>query len=105
MAWLFKFVGMVILALAVIAAGAQMISGTEETSLGGIWFSAHNGSLNLTQAVIQRYIHPALWDPMLQWVLTTGTPLGLAMTGFVTFVVGRIFIQGTTKQDAPEEEA
>ncbi len=38
---------------------------------GEIWFTIHVGSLNLIQAITQRYIHPALWDPiiagMLQW--------------------------------------
>ncbi len=38
---------------------------------GEFWFTIHVGSLNLVQAVTQRYIHPALWDPiiagLLQW--------------------------------------
>lgn len=38
---------------------------------GEFWFTVHVGSLNLAQAVVQRYIHPALWDPviagLLQW--------------------------------------
>ncbi len=38
---------------------------------GEFWFSIHVGSLNLVQAIVQRYIHPALWDPviagLLQW--------------------------------------
>ena len=58
---------------------------------GEFWFTLHVGSLNLAQAVIQRYIHPALWDPvidgLLQWpawsllgapgvVLAFGLPAG-----------------------------
>lgn len=38
---------------------------------GELWFMIHVGSLNLIQAITQRYIHPALWDPviatLLQW--------------------------------------
>ena len=39
--------------------------------IGEFWFSIHVGSLNLIQAITQRYIHPLLWDPviasLLQW--------------------------------------
>lgn len=38
---------------------------------GEFWFTIHVGSLNLAQAITQRYIHPFLWDPiiagLLQW--------------------------------------
>ena len=32
-------------------------------ALGQVWFSVDSGSLNLFQAVVQRYLHPWLWDP------------------------------------------
>lgn len=39
--------------------------------LGELWFNVHVASLNLIQAVVQRYLHPFLWDPIittaLQW--------------------------------------
>ncbi len=38
---------------------------------GELWFTLHPYSLNLSQAVIQRYLLPSLWDPiivsLLQW--------------------------------------
>ncbi|MGQ0662671.1 MAG: hypothetical protein ACT4P2_03600 [Pseudomonadota bacterium] len=37
--------------------------------LGQLWFSVSPGSLNLVQAVIERYIHPVLWDPIVFTVL------------------------------------
>src|SRR5690242_8677897 len=37
--------------------------------LGQLWFDLSPGSLNLVQAVVQRYIHPALWDPVITSVL------------------------------------
>jgi hypothetical protein len=37
---------------------------------GELWYSAHRGSLNLAQAVVQRYLHPAIWDPAITWILT-----------------------------------
>ena len=36
---------------------------------GELWFRIDVSSLNLVQAVTQRYLHPALWDPALQTVL------------------------------------
>ena len=32
-------------------------------ALGQLWFALDSGSLNLTQAIVQRYLHPWLWDP------------------------------------------
>ena len=37
--------------------------------LGELWFKLDPGSLNLMQAVIQRYLFPALWDPIIISVL------------------------------------
>ena len=38
---------------------------------GELWFRLHPYGLNLSQAVIQRYLSPGLWDPvivsLLQW--------------------------------------
>jgi hypothetical protein len=37
--------------------------------LGEIWFALSPGSLNLLQAVTQRYLWPPLWDPGMTWLL------------------------------------
>lgn len=37
----------------------------EALTAGQLWFALHVSSLNLVQAVTQRYIHPGLWDPLL----------------------------------------
>jgi hypothetical protein len=52
--------------------------------LGQLWFDLSPGSLNLVQAVIQRYIHPALWDPAITsilflWAWTVFVVLGLVL--------------------------
>ena len=52
---------------------------------GEIWFTLHNGSLNLVQAIVQRYLHPFLWDPLisgfLQWPLWASLGgIGVALT-------------------------
>ena len=56
--------------------------------LGEIWFAIDVGSLNLAQAVIQRYLWPFLWEPVITSVLLLpgwavfGAPgLVLAWTG------------------------
>jgi len=41
------------------------------TELGALWYQFDRASLNLVQAVIERYIHPILWQdvifPFLVW--------------------------------------
>ena len=38
---------------------------------GELWYRLDPGSLNLSQAVIQRYVHPSVWEPgivtLLRW--------------------------------------
>ena len=38
-------------------------------ALGQLWYQLNRSSLNLVQAVIQRYIHPFLWDPIIVTIL------------------------------------
>ena len=38
-------------------------------ALGQLWFDLDRSSLNLVQAVVQRYLHPYLWDPIIVTVL------------------------------------
>jgi hypothetical protein len=38
-------------------------------ALGQLWFDLNRSSLNLVQAVVQRYIHPFLWDPIIVTIL------------------------------------
>ena len=37
--------------------------------VGQLWFDLGRSSLNLVQAVVQRYIHPFLWDPIIVTIL------------------------------------
>jgi hypothetical protein len=52
--------GLLMLAGGLVAAAA-LAAMTEAGSLGAIWFRASPGSLNATQAMMQRYLAPALW--------------------------------------------
>ncbi|MFP3944917.1 MAG: hypothetical protein ACLFWF_13555 [Alphaproteobacteria bacterium] len=57
--------------------------------LGQVWYEGDAGSLNLAQAVVERYLFPELWHPVITtflnwpaWVL----PLALAaLLGFLTW--------------------
>ncbi len=71
--------------------GAEVVSfaGTGKyhiIAVGELWFELHPGSLNLSQAVVQRYLHPWLWEPAIVTVLRApawalfGVP-GLALIG------------------------
>ena len=68
--------GWVLAAAALVAFANELISLTQTGTYrvipaGQVWFDIHVASLNLTQAVVQRFLHPLLWDPviatMLQW--------------------------------------
>ena len=82
-----QVVGWLLLAAALALLGVEAIESLEAgayqgLALGEVWYRLDAGSLNITQAVIQRYLHPALWDPVLitilQWPgwITAGAPGG-----------------------------
>ncbi len=73
--WLFGL-GVLLLVLALLALIYEIVmaagaSGYRPIAAGELWFSLHPYSLNLTQAITQRYLLPSLWDPIavsiLQW--------------------------------------
>ena len=71
-------------------------------SLGALWFQFHAYSLNLTQAIIQRYIWPYLWDPVLQSLLVMPLERGLVtialVTGGIGLVLSRLFSDPDTQE-------
>ena len=67
-------IGWTLVILALAAFGYEVLlaatsGGYRMIAAGELWYQIDVGSLNLTQAVIQRYVHPWLWDPMLVSVL------------------------------------
>ncbi|HLW28622.1 MAG TPA: hypothetical protein VKY54_12880 [Kiloniellales bacterium] len=56
--------------------------------LGEIWFSLDPGSLNLVQAVIERYLLAFLWDPLLLTLLTWAAAPILAALGIFFLWLG-----------------
>ena len=53
-------------------------------ALGQLWYQLNRSSLNLVQAVVQRYIHPFLWDRiivslLLSWAFAVMMILGVLL--------------------------
>lgn len=78
-----------ILVIAAVAVFARDILSSIDTgalelmSAGELWFQLHNGSLNLAQAVIQRYVSPSLWDPVIVTVLIWPATAVLGVPGMI----------------------
>lgn len=56
---------------------------------GELWYKASPSSLNLVQAVVQRDLHPALWDDALRPLLLSPAWAVLAVPGFLLLLSGR----------------
>jgi hypothetical protein len=57
--------------------------------LGQLWYELNPSSLNLVQAVTQRYIHPFLWDPIILSVLLSWAFAVLMFLGLLLLVLFR----------------
>ncbi len=68
--------------------------------LGRLWYALGPGSLNLTQAVVERYIWPPLWDPVLITVLQWPAAAVLAVPGMGLLVLG---FRGAPDPKQPDE--
>ena len=62
-----------------------------EQTGGEYWFKADHESLNLVQAIIQRYLHPAIWDPFTVNILLWPIAAGLGLV-FAVFAVPGILL-------------
>jgi hypothetical protein len=62
-------------------------------ALGQLWYQLNRSSLNLTQAVVQRYIHPFLWDPIIVAIL-------LSWAFAVLMVLGVLLLAAFRKRSA-----
>ena len=58
-------------------------------ALGQLWYQLNRSSLNLVQAVVQRYIHPFLWDPIIVSILLSWAFVVLMVLGALLLIVFR----------------
>ena len=75
---------LMLLAAGLVLAGVGLNSdggGGPFQPLGALWYALSPASLNLVQAVIERYIWEALWDPLL---------IGLLQWGLMSLLSGRL---------------
>ncbi len=91
---LLRFIGLWFVAGAAIffvidAAKSISASAWLTTSLGQSWFELSSGTLNISQAIVQRYLHPAIWDPGIQNILLMPSFVVLAVIGIFFMFIGR----------------
>ena len=73
-AWILGLLGLALIGLGAAAFAYDWFSASEDAgfrvlTFGEWWFEIDRASLNTLQAVIQRYVHPELWDPVVTTVL------------------------------------
>ena len=61
--------------------------------LGELWFNHLPSGLNLTQAIVQRYLSPWLWETIFVPTLLMPAWQGLAVAGGACLLVAAIFRQ------------
>jgi hypothetical protein len=89
--WILLLAGLFVLGrdLIVLGAGYDLFAWFETRHgapivLGELWYAVHPASLQLLQPAIQRHIHPALWDWVIQpillcWAWAVFTALGIVL--------------------------
>ncbi len=90
----FRAVGLCLVAIAFIT---LVVDGTKSiaastlifTPLGEGWFSLHPPSLNLFQALIERYTFPFIWDSVILNLMLLPVWLVIAALGFALIYIGR----------------
>ena len=75
--YLIRLTGLFLVAIAIVLLADDVaridfasLSGFEPQPLGALLYALMPEALNASQAFIQRYVWPPLWDPMIQTVLT-----------------------------------
>ena len=77
------------------AVGAELLRSLEAAewtpiAAGEVWYALHRGSLNFSQVIAQRYLHPYLWDPVMIAILRLPLWSVAAFFGIVFLLLGRI---------------
>jgi hypothetical protein len=61
------------------------------SALGELWFKLHTPSLNLFQAIVERYVHEDAWDAIVRPVLLRPALLLFGGIALLCLVVGYLF--------------
>ncbi len=77
-------------------------AGVSLMPLGQLWYVLDTGSLNLVQAVIERYIWVVLWDPLLLGVLQWPAAVVFAVLGGALLALDFLRVRKRTDDTEPE---
>lgn len=97
-----RLVGLSLMVLAAAILVFDLVSGLSGAamlgfdSLGDLWGRLSAGSLNLVQAIVQRYMFPALWDPVLVTFLLLPAWLVFGVPGLLLTLSGRKTVPAAT---------
>ena len=69
---------------AAIAGGPLRLSAT-----GALWFQLDSSGLNASQAFVQRYLLPEIWDPVIQTWLSWPAVWGFGVPGLLLLILFR----------------
>jgi hypothetical protein len=102
MSFVVRLVGwaLICVALAIVGRELYLLAETgklELSSWGQLWYALHPSSLNLYQAVVERYLSVELWDQVLAPMLLLDAFMVFAVPGVVLAAlprVVRIFTRG-----------
>ena len=86
-------IGWILVLLAFVAAGLDALESVAGGAMrlrpaGEVWYKLDAPSLNLIQAVVERYIWPPLWDPIVLTVLQWPLFLVFGVPGLVLVLLG-----------------
>jgi hypothetical protein len=89
-----RIIGLIFLTLAFIALTADAVRALDSgyfqpRSLGETWFMLHASSLNFSQAIVQRYLLPELWDPVIASILRLPAALNFSVVGVALLIMSR----------------
>ncbi|WP_416897208.1 MAG: hypothetical protein ACMVY4_17205 [Minwuia sp.] len=90
-----RIIGYLILLAGLVALGAEIYASLEAgswtpISLGKRWFELFGAeSILAIQNGLQRYVHPFLWDPLVQSVFEAPAWLPLVVLGLIIVVLAR----------------
>ena len=89
-----RLIGWAFIAIAFMVLGRDLLQflNTGELQfilLGELWYNLFPEGLNLTQAIVQRYLLPSLWDPVILTILLWPAWLDFFVPGLVLIILFR----------------
>ncbi len=88
-----RVLGGLLVAASLVIFGSDLLRSIERSevdliTVGGLWFQISPTGINLVQAIVERFVHPLLWDPMIVFILQL--PAGVLLLAF-----GGLLMAGT----------